>query len=56
MNQLHGLRILSPFQWYLGGFLVRDGLEPSRVAALVIASAAAVVVGVVTLERRDIAA
>lgn len=54
VQALDPYRVLSPFQWYLGGFLVRDGLAWTRATALVVATGIVVVAGTFALRRRDV--
>ncbi len=51
---MEDLRVLSPFYWYIGNDPLRNGLEPSHVAALAAVAVACVALAAIAWERRDI--
>jgi ABC-2 type transport system permease protein len=48
-------RVISPWDWALGGDPLKNGVEPWRALALAIPSAVFVVIGTVLVGRRDVA-
>jgi ABC-2 type transport system permease protein len=54
VDGMEDLRLLSPFYWYVGNDPLRNGLEPSHLAALAATALVCVALAALTWERRDI--